>query len=257
MKVKWVLMAVAILGIPACAGWQQGDPAASSRPLRIMPLGDSITAGYTDNPKWEVPFEFGYRAALHTLLANAGMDCRFVGESAEPWNGAFGVPSNTPSPDLRAFGQDKHRGYGGWGIDGITKHIVNWIEADNPDVILLMIGINNIGMGANDDPVKQKEALENLVDTIITTKPEVHLIVAQITPLIKHTDSLVQYNTYIRDTLVPQYAQQGYNVSTVDQYANFLTDAGEIDASLFSNGINHPNRVGYKRMAETWFKGLK
>ncbi|HVJ46116.1 MAG TPA: thrombospondin type 3 repeat-containing protein, partial [Luteolibacter sp.] len=37
-------------------------------PLRIMPVGDSITAGYTDNPTWNEPFNFGYRSGLYTRL---------------------------------------------------------------------------------------------------------------------------------------------------------------------------------------------
>ena len=35
---------------------------ANDKVLRIMPLGDSITAGYTDNSAWKHPFEYGYRA---------------------------------------------------------------------------------------------------------------------------------------------------------------------------------------------------
>ncbi|MBN1911171.1 MAG: hypothetical protein JW818_15600, partial [Pirellulales bacterium] len=32
---------------------------ASAIPIRIMAVGDSITAGYTDNSAWTVPFTFG------------------------------------------------------------------------------------------------------------------------------------------------------------------------------------------------------
>jgi hypothetical protein len=42
----------------------------------------------------------------------------------------------------------------------------------------------------------------------------------------------------------------------VDQYANFLKD-GVIDASLMSNGNNHPGAIGYNRMADTWFAGIQ
>ena len=44
----------------------------SAKPLRILCVGDSITAGYTDNPKWDVPFEFGYRQGLFERLQKAG-----------------------------------------------------------------------------------------------------------------------------------------------------------------------------------------
>ena len=94
------------------------------------------------------------------------------------------------------------------------------------------------------------------MDTITTTAPNAHLIVAQITPYFSHTDSIVQYNDYIANTLVPTYAALGRNVTTVDQHSNMLTTGGAIDTSLFSNGINHPDAVGYDRMAQTWFDGI-
>jgi len=78
-----------------------------------MPLGDSITAGYTDNPNWKVPFEFGYRSGLFQLLTARGIPFQFVGNSPEPWNGLFGRPTNQPIPDLRPLAQDQHEGYGG------------------------------------------------------------------------------------------------------------------------------------------------
>jgi len=88
-----------------------------------MCLGDSITAGYTDNPDWNVPFEFGYRGGLYSLLAAAGHDIQFVGESPEPWDGRFGLPTNTPKLDLRGMGQDKHRGYGGASIEDLSQEV--------------------------------------------------------------------------------------------------------------------------------------
>ena len=67
---------------------------------------------------------------------------------------------------------------------------------------------------------------------------------------------MVTYNNYIKNTLVPNYAIQGRKISTVDQYSNFLKN-GTIDASLYANGINHPNATGYDRMAQTWFAGIQ
>jgi hypothetical protein len=69
------------------------DFTTADAPLRIMCLGDSITAGYTNNPTWNVPFMFGYRSGLYTHFPNAAYNFLFVGGSAEPWNNAFGDPS--------------------------------------------------------------------------------------------------------------------------------------------------------------------
>ncbi len=102
------------VGINNDTNW---DFTTAATPLRIMCLGDSITAGYTDNPTWSVSFMFGYRSGLYTRLTNAGYNFLFVGGSAEPWNNAFGDPSRSgtykPTLDLRDLGQGGHRGYGG------------------------------------------------------------------------------------------------------------------------------------------------
>ena len=138
------LACVVAIVVAACASGCVGSVSEPDGPVRIMCLGDSITAGYTDNPDWNVPFEFGYRSGLYSLLAAAGHDIQFVGESPEPWDGRFGLPTNTPKLDLRGMGQDKHRGYGGASIEDLSQEVEGYIESDKPDVILLMIGINGV-----------------------------------------------------------------------------------------------------------------
>ena len=51
--------------------------------LRIMPMGDSITAGYTDNPNWNVPYWYGYRSGLYNRLHAADYNFVFVGQATE------------------------------------------------------------------------------------------------------------------------------------------------------------------------------
>jgi len=229
------------------------------QPYRIMPVGDSITAGYTDNPTWKVAFQFGYRSGLFELLNSNGIPFQFVGNSPEPWNGLYGLPSNKPLPDLRTVAQDQHEGYGGKDTDYVAQNIVAWLAADRPDMILLMIGINDISMGQTGQPTTVQVALSNIVQTIVTNRPNTHVIVAQITPYATYTSALFEYNDYIRNVLVPAFAAQDRHVTTVDQYSNFVTDpAGlTIDAALYSNGINHPGATGYARMAQTWFNGIQ
>jgi lysophospholipase L1-like esterase len=228
---------------------------ATPEPLRIMCLGDSLTVGYTDNPNWTHPFEFGYRSGLYTRLTNAGYNFQFVGGSAEPWNGKSGDPTYggtyKPALDLRDFGQDGHRGFSG---QGIWNNVDGYIAADNPDVILLLIGINGLGSGS-------QAALSNLVDSIVTTAPDVHLIVAQTSPLVSFDQTLHDYNVYIRDTLVPTYAANGHKVSTVDLYTPFIVDPNNygsaIKAGVLSNNNNHPDKAHYELMAQEWFEGIQ
>lgn len=248
-RTRSLLISIAVLAITSEL------PAA---PVKILPMGDSITAGYTNNSVWSVPFEYGYRAALYTLLKNAGYDFQFVGASLEPFNNLFGDPTLGgtvyPTLELRDSGinQNFHRGYGGISITTLNSNVSSYIAADNPDVILLMIGINGISASS-------PSQLNTLVNSIFTAKPAVRLVVAQIIPKIPYNANVVTYNTYIRQTLVPAYAAQGRAVSTVDQYANFLTNPADntsIDTTKFSNGINHPTNPAYQLMAATWLPAI-
>ena len=229
-----------------------------ARPWRIMAVGDSITVGYTDNPVWSVPFEFGFRGELFKALTNSGYNIQFVGGSPEPFDGKFKSPNNTPKFDLRRINQDHCRGYGGWGTKQILENIKPWLAADQPDIVLLMIGINDIRKRSTVTPTDVEANLSNIVQAIIDRSPGTHIIVAQVTPYSAHTEAIVHYNDYIRNKLVPLFAQRGKRVSTVDHYAIF-GDAAKltVDASLFSNRNNHPNSAAYNRMAQTWLAGIK
>ena len=226
-----------------------GLHAHAAAPLRIMCLGDSITAGYTDNPDWQVPFEFGYRSGLYRRLTEAGYVFQFVGASPEPWNGVFGRPRNKPVLDLRALNQDHHRGYGGWGTQQLSTHVRDWLAIDKPDVVLLMVGIND------DGSVAARKNIKNIIDTIVSASPAADVIVAQLTPMAQFSQNIVDFNFFIRTTLVPSFKAQGKRVTTVDQYANLMADRA-IDPSRYSNGINHPNSSTYERIAQTWFDGI-
>jgi lysophospholipase L1-like esterase len=237
-------------------------PLLGADPLRILVVGDSISVGYTDNPKWTVPFEFGFRSGLCTRLTSSGIPVQFVGSSPEPWNGGskgnYGVPTNKPMLDLRPLGQDHCEGYGGKRTDFILAHMPAWLTNHSPDVILLMIGINDIKAGSTNEPVTTEQNLSNIVSTVVSRAPNTRLIVAQITPRSTFNLSIAKYNEHIRDVLVPHFARQGKHVTTVDQYTNMLIPGtATVDATLFSNGINHPNAAVYDRMAETWFNGTK
>jgi len=163
------------------------------------------------------------------------------------------LPTNTPTLDLRAIGQDHHRGYGTWWIEDLSEEIKGYIESDKPDVILLLIGINGIGADS-------KGKLNTLVKKIFMSAPGINLIVAQITPYTTFKQELWDYNRYISDKLIPTYTADGYNISTVDLYSLFLTDAEDptsITPSGHSNKINHPSLALYTQMAQAWFDALE
>lgn len=100
-----------------------GFVTAQPTPVRIMPLGDSITHG--------TPVAGGYRLPLYHMLTNASYIVDYVGTSTA-----------NPSPDLPEI---NHEGHGGWRISdpslGLYENIFGWFETiEDPHVVLLHIG---------------------------------------------------------------------------------------------------------------------
>jgi lysophospholipase L1-like esterase len=228
--------------------------------IRIMCVGDSTTAGYTDNPAWTVEFTFSYRIGLYKRMTNAGYAFQFVGESREPLNGGYGLPKSIGSPDLRPLGQDHHRGYAWMEAVLVSAYINDWMRQDQPDVILLMVGTVDFLLNTTNVATPSKQ-LEDLIEKVVTTWPQVHLVVAQMIPFPSYWEPIVRYNEYIRTELVPSFAARGKRVTTVNMYEKFLkagqTDVKAVDYNLFANGFHHPNPTGYDHMAQAWFEGLQ
>jgi hypothetical protein len=189
-------------------------------------------------------------------LLQAGYDFRFIGNSTEPRT--FRDPKTTepawpPTLNLETLGQDGNNGYATQKASFLNNGISSWLAIHDPDIILLKIGTN--GYTASD-----QTALQTLVTTITTTEPNCHLIIAQIMPRFTFEQGVVNYNAWIRNTLIPAQQALGRKVTMVDQYTPFLTnpaDLTSIDQSLFSNGINHPSNSGYDKMAQVWFNAIQ
>src|SRR5262249_28728976 len=122
------------------------NPAAEAAPLgqavRIMPLGDSITAGAGSATV------SSYRAPLWTMLAGESRHSpRFVGTQT---NGSLPDPAN--------------EGHSGYTIDQITAGIDGWLAFGRPDVVLLHLGINDLDRGI--DVANAPARLHTLLDRI-------------------------------------------------------------------------------------------
>lgn len=227
--------------------------------LRIMPVGDSITVGYTDNNFWTHPYLYGWRLPLfNTIETSHPGRITYVGECPEPRDGGGLSPDVNPASSfaLADIGQDHHRGYGGQVASFLLAGIPAWMAQGAPDVVLLMCGINDIAPGRADDPTDNEANLLTLVNAIYTASPSVHLVIAQPFEQVQPTPAMLFYNTYIRDTLVPGQAALGRSIATVDQRAAFLNGASSATAAMYSNAINHPWNDGYARMAAAWLPAI-
>lgn len=206
-------------------------------PVRIMPLGDSLTHGEA-----LTSVQGGYRNRLYELLENADFNVDFVG--------TFSDTDNPTLPDVN------YQGVTGYRTDQILANIDEWLDdVEDPDVVLLLIGTNDIWQNylyPGNFPLEQtKTNLTNLIATIATRRPFAKIIVSKLPKRIDiaaiEADQVV-FNSHL-PALVAQQVALGRQVSLVDMHP-VLTP---FDYS--SDGI-HPSTSGYEKMADTWFPAI-
>lgn len=200
---------------------------------KIMPLGDSITAGeHTIDPTPGT-----YRIQLEKNFSTDGLRVDFVGSR-----------SNGPN----SLGDKDHEGHGGWKIDEITGLVDDGLlKTYRPDVALLMIGTNNLGR----DTVRKAHArLSHLIDKITGHSPKTELLVSSIAPVDpsvrgeNRANKGRQFNALIPD-LVDDKVAQGKKVTFVDVGGSLTVK------DLVSDGV-HPNAKGYNKMGNRWYNAL-
>lgn len=210
-----VVSVVGLLGAPAHA-------AVTTRPVRVMPLGDSITYGVGSSTS------SSYRADLRDRLVNqAGLNVDFVG-----------------SQNSGALADTDNEGHSGWRIEQIAASIDGWLATYRPDVVLLHIGTNDMAQNYQIDTAPQR--LGALVDQILADRPTATVLVAKIVPSL---DATVQARINAFNAAVPAVvAARGARAGLVD--LSVLSSADLADSL-------HPNDGGYARMAVRWYKALE
>ena len=149
-----------------------------------------------------------------------------------------------------------NEGYPGATINDGDNQLANRVEAAvaaaDPDIVLLMIGTNDVNGNVNNPP----DDLRNLIDRITNDAPEALLVVAQIVPTrTAATNTRVQaYNATVA-TLVQESAAAGKHVALVDMFSAFVQNTSFATALLNDN--LHPNDAGFVVMAETWYPAIE
>lgn len=218
-----------------------------SAPVRIMPLGDSITRGTNDInfPNGDIPG--GYRRKLGELLAAESVDFDFIGDLSD--NAAPGM-----DPD--------HNGVNGWRTDEMLANLPVFL-AKPADHVLLLAGTNDILQGV---PVATAAVnLENLILQITSMAPAVRLHVATIPPITQAWNgqsaatlqaNATSYNTEVRNRVAAQ-AASGRRVSLADLSAGIvLTGATPVDHFYQPGDGIHPGQAGYDQLGTLWFGAL-
>lgn len=210
----------------------------------IMPLGDSITEGTGSSGG-------GYRVELFRLAITNSKRVTFVGRNV---NGPATV-SGQPFPQ-------HHEGYPHYTIDdevaagrmGISPLVDDGISMGKPNIILLMIGTNDVNNSI--DLATAPMRLGALLDRMTADAPNALIVVAKLVPTASATTNLdvVTYNNAI-PALLQSRTAAGKHILLVDMYAA-ITANPSYQTALMHDGL-HPNDAGYVIMAQTWYSAIK
>jgi lysophospholipase L1-like esterase len=213
-------------------------PARALAQTKIMPLGDSITVGYNSQDDAQGQGG-GYRFPLSQLLISAGVNFNFVGSQ-----------NNGPAK----WSYNSNEGHDGACIVDIENGITplnqggqGWLGLAQPDIILLMIGTNDINQTHSycGDVSTAPTRFQSLITQIFYLLPNVRLMVASIPPFVDHEVDVVNYNTGI-ESIVNQYASQGKQIAFVDVNSVLTEDDLAIGDPI------HPSDEGYQKIADKW-----
>jgi acyl-CoA thioesterase-1 len=192
----------------------------AAEPVKIMPLGDSITQGNTTADS--------YRRPLWHKLVDAGYHVDFVGSEKTNFTGRPAHPD---------FDED-NEGHYGWTIAGVLEKLDGWLGQNNPDIVLLHLGTNG------KEPAAEKLGqLEQVVALLRKHNPKVVVLMAQLI-----TGGEINQGI---PGLVKKLNTAQSPVILVDQSAGWEWEAGKdtVDGC-------HPNERGEEKMATKWFDAL-
>jgi lysophospholipase L1-like esterase len=210
-------------------GGAGGFNPCKASPCVILPLGDSITHGFSSTD------DAGYRSALFKLIVAANQNVTFIGSLT---NGPTTVSGKT-------FPRN-HEGHDGFTVTQITGLVPPAKSfSTTPHIVLLHAGTND--MTSNADPTTTANQLSTLITNLVNAAPNALIVVAKIIPL---GYSNTNYNSYIAKIPGIVQAHSSNHVIMVDMSTLPTSD-------IRGNGNVHPTDQGYADMANLWYGAIK
>jgi len=213
-----------------------------------MPIGDSITFGFGEDG--------GYRKYLYNLLKESGYNFDFVGTEGEDV-ATVEIDGKTYTYD------DNNEAHSGFTIKQITTSWSNdsglyetlirkdAIKKSNPDVILLIIGTND--MTANRKMDICEYDFHTLLDYFYRDMKEEGIVIIGTIPEFREyggtAERVANFNAVVKK-VADDYASDGKNIKFVDTHGclDGMNDIGEDKL--------HPTGKGYEKIAKLWYKIL-
>ena len=214
---------------PASSATAPPLAASAAAPVRVMPLGDSITG----SPGC-------WRALLWNRLQAGGY-------TAVDFVGTLG-PQGCGQP----YDGD-NEGHGGALVTNVANQnlLPGWLSATRPDVVLMHFGTNDVW--SNIAPATILAAYGRLVDQMRASNPAMRVLVAKIIPMAPSScpdcgQRVVALNSAIDGWAVGKTTAQS-PILVVDQWTGFSTATDTYD------GV-HPNAAGDRKISDRWYPAL-
>jgi lysophospholipase L1-like esterase len=240
----WIFLLVPLFLLGGCGNGSDGQttpaiPASTTaavptaqppRPLRIMPLGDSITQADSEHDS--------YRRPLFKSLELEGRSVDFVGSLSSNYRGG---------PPRTDFDLD-HEGHWGWRVDEILEDVRRWVLEEEPDVLLVHLGSNDVFQ--DQSASSTLDELSRLIDVVREARPDAAFFVARIIPTTNasRNRNLRELNASIAS--LASKSTERSKVTIVDHAAGFDP------ARMTYDGV-HPNAAGEIHMADRWLDALE
>ncbi|HEY0944965.1 MAG TPA: alpha/beta hydrolase fold domain-containing protein [Opitutaceae bacterium] len=214
------------LGLAFATGAAEPTAVPAARSLRLMAVGDSITAG--------ADFFSCYRYPLWEKLFAAGYVVEFVGTQRS----------------ATRVGPLAHEGYGGKNTEFLAQTVPAHFREHPADVVLLHSGHNHT---VEEQPIPGiVAATERLIAEFRAVNPRVTVLLAQVIPAGKLPKYayIPELNTALAE-LAGRLDTSTQRVVPVDQATGFDWTTDTVTDKV------HPNARGAEKMAAAWFETLK
>jgi lysophospholipase L1-like esterase len=222
---------------------------SAANPLKVMAVGDSITDDCSLNGAW--------RQYLQPLLETNGYPFTFLGRFSSPSSGAFtkvkhegicgaviAAPGLMTSPVHNYAGPDTY----------LQKTLMDGLATNAPDLVLIMMGANDIGRGRNPYLVATNH-LPALLDSIFAKLPSANIIVTKPTTLQNANVGAPLYSSFATNIHIYNTAMQSMINARRAQGQNvFLADMFSVvdGRTMFLSDNLHPNAAGLNAIANEW-----
>jgi VCBS repeat-containing protein len=200
--------------------------------LNVLPLGDSITYGWTDSEYLtQDTLSVGYRGPLWSDFVDNNTLINFVGDQNDG-------PATLPDT--------ANAGYPGLTTAEIAARLPGLLQSQDPNAILLMAGTDDIFAGVPASTIAAN--ILGMLNTVNSFNPSIHVYVATLTPMVNSVSSdVAPVNTAITN-MVAQAKASGLNVS--------LASMSDVTTADISSDGAHPTDAGYALMAQNFYSAI-